>query len=212
MSSFLAWLVDRLTASQQFFEQLGWLGVMLYAGIIVLVQVFLTPLSPIAVAGGFIFGLGRGFTAITLGTAIGAAVNFAISRYVARGFVASRLERHEKFRLIDAAIGREGWIVIALLRFCPIPFGLANFCYGLTAIRFWPYMLATVFAIIPGNFFFAWLGATAHAGLRAALGEGRPRHPFEYVLMGLGLVASFTALAYITRLARAAIAKEGQPA
>lgn len=200
-------LIDWLNASQQYFQNLGWLGVLAYAGVIVVVQLFLMPLSPFAVAAGVFFGFGRGFAAITLGTALGAAVNFLIARHVARGVVAGRLARNEKFRLIDAAIGREGWKIIALLRFCPIPFGLANFSYGLTAVAFWPYMLATIFAVIPANCFFVWLGSTAHAGIQAALGAGQ-QHPFKYVLMGVAIVAAFGALTYVTRIARAAVANQ----
>ena len=203
-------LIDWLKASQQYFQDLGWMGVLAYAGVILVVQLFLMPLSPIAITGGFLFGLKGGLAAITLGTAAGAAVNFLIARHVARNAIAHRLERHEKFRLIDAAIGREGWKIIALLRFCPIPFGLANFCYGLTAIPFWPYFLASIVAIIPGNVFFVWIGATADASLEALLGTGRPRHPFEYVLLFAGLAAAFGALTYITRIARAAVANQGE--
>ncbi len=100
--------------------------------------------------------------------------------------------------------------IIALLRFCPIPFGFANYAYGMTAIRFWPYFLATVIAIIPGNVLFAWIGATANAGLEVALGTNRPRHPAEYVMFVAGFIAACTAMAYIGKVARAAL--QGLPA
>ncbi|MEI9895614.1 MAG: VTT domain-containing protein [Chthoniobacter sp.] len=130
-------------------------------------------------------------------------MNFLLARYVARTAVTRYLAHHEKFRLIDAAIGREGGKIIALLRLCPIPFGLANYCYGLTAVRFWPYTIATFLAIIPANCFFVWIGASAHEGLAAATGNGRPHHPGEYVLLGVGLVAGLCALNYIARVAKA---------
>lgn len=202
-------LVDALIASQNYFRDLGWIGIIVWAAIIVLLQLFLVPLAPSALAAGFMFGFGRGLLAITLGTAIGAALNFILSRQFARGTVARRLAHNHKFQLIDAAIGREGWKIIALLRFCPIPFGFANYAYGMTAIPFWPYFLATVVAIVPGNVLFAWLGATANAGLEVALGTNRPRHPAEYVLFGVGLVALCVAMAYIGRIARAAL--QGMP-
>jgi uncharacterized membrane protein YdjX (TVP38/TMEM64 family) len=203
MSTLLNWL----TSSQDFFRQLDWLGVVLFAVAIVLAQMVIAPLSPLALAAGLIFGLGRGWVAITLGTGLGAAINFLISRHVARNAIARRLANNEKFRLIDAAIGREGWKIVALLRFAPMPFGLANYAYGLTAIPFWPYLLATIVAIIPANTLIVWLGATAHAGLAVATGAERPRHPAEYVLLGVGIVAAFLALRHITRLARAAVAQ-----
>lgn len=201
MSAFTQWLAN----SQEYFQQLGWAGVLLYAGAIVLVQLVCAPLSPVAIAGGLIFGFTRGFAAITIGTAAGALVNFVLARYFLRGPIARRLERNEKFRLIDAAIGREGWKIVALLRFCPIPFGLANYSYGLTAIALVPYLAATVFAIIPGNLFFVWLGVTAHAGVAAATGAGRPRHPIEYLFLAVGLLAAFFALRQISRIARRAL-------
>ncbi|MGV3532390.1 MAG: TVP38/TMEM64 family protein, partial [Chthoniobacteraceae bacterium] len=183
MSTLLHWL----STSQDYFHGLGWQGMLLFAGVIFLVQMFVAPLSPVAITAGLIFGLQRGYLVVTLGTAIGAAVNFLMARYLARGPVARRIHKNEKFRLIDHAIGQAGWKIIALLRFCPIPFGFANYCYGLTAIHFWPYFFASLVAIIPGNFFFTWMGATAQAGLLAVAGESRPRHPMEYVLMVVGL-------------------------
>jgi uncharacterized membrane protein YdjX (TVP38/TMEM64 family) len=136
-------------------------------------------------------------------------VNFLISRYVARGVVQRRLARDERFTLIDEAIGREGWKIIALLRFVPMPFGFANYLYGLTAIPFWPYLIATIVAIFPANVFITWLGATAGVTLHAAAGMARPRHPLEYVFLVVGLVCALAALLYVTRVARAALARRG---
>jgi len=77
-------LINWLNSSQDYFRQLDWLGVALFAAAIVLAQMFMAPLSPMAVGAGLIFGLGRGWVAITLGTGLGAAINFLIARYVAR--------------------------------------------------------------------------------------------------------------------------------
>lgn len=198
---------ERILESQQFFQGLGWLGVLAYAGVIVLVQLVCLPLAPLAIAGGFVFGLGKGFAAITIGTGVGAVVNFLLSRYMARAAVQRWLGHHEKFKLIDAAIGREGWKIIALLRFCPIPYGIANYSYGLTAVRFVPYLLATLFAIIPGNFFFTWFGASSTDALAAVSGSGQAAPPGKLVFTAVGLVAAFCALTYVTKIARAAVAR-----
>ncbi len=202
-------LSAKILDSQQFFQGLGWLGVLAYAAVIVVVQIVCLPLSPLAVAGGLIFGLGPGFAAITIGTGAGAVVNFFASRYLARATVQRWLAHHEKFKLIDAAIGREGWKIIALLRFCPIPFGIANYSYGLTAVRFLPYWVATVVAIIPGNFFFAWFGASSKDALSAVSGASQATPPGKIIFTVLGLVAFFCALTYVTKIAKAAVARSG---
>ena len=203
MSALTHWL----TSSQDYFRELGWLGVLLYAGAIVLLGVVCAPLSPAAVAGGMMFGFGRGFVAITLGTGGAAVVNFLISRYLLREPIARRLEKNEKFRLIDEAIGREGWKIVGLLRFVPMPFGVANYGYGLTAIPLLPYTLATVAAIIPANAFLTWVGVTAGEGVVVAIGVGHARHSGEYVFFGLGLIVFFLVLRQITKIARSALAK-----
>ena len=205
-------LTDLLRDSHDKFQQFGWLGVLGYAVAVVLLQMVMVPLSPVALAAGAGFGFWKGFIAITLGTNTGAAINFLISRHLARNAVQRWLGHHEKFRLIDSAVGREGWKIIALLRFCPIPFGLANYAYGLTAIGFWPYFLATFFAIIPANCFIVWLGYSAQHSLAAATGAEQARHPGEYVFLAVGLIAAFLVLRHITKLAKAAVAKTDLPA
>ena len=207
MSAILQHLLAQLDLWHDKLQQLGWLGVLGFAVGLILLQMALIPLSVFGIAAGAIFGFWEGVFAITLGTNAGAVVNFVISRYLARAAVNRYLAHHEKFRLIDAAIGREGGKIVALLRLCPMPFGLANYCYGLTAIPFWTYFVATFLAIIPANCFFVWVGASAHQGLADFSGPGRPHQPGEYVLLGVGLVAAYCALAYITRIAKAAISR-----
>ena len=208
----LHWLSNLVHSSHDKFARLGWLGVLAYAGLIVLLQMVAVPLAPFALGAGEVFGFWKGVITITVGTNAGAAINFLISRYIARNAVNRWLGHHEKFRLIDSAIGREGWKIIALLRLCPLPFGLANYAYGLTAVRFWPYCLATFVAIIPANCFFVWLGMSARQGLAAATGHAeQARTPGEWTLTAVGLIAFFFALRHITKLAKAAVAKADQP-
>lgn len=202
---------QQLLQWQHYFQDLGFLGILAYALTLTLLQVFCAPLSPAGIAAGMIFGRWHGFLAVQIGTTLGAALNYLVARNLARDRVMRWLGHHEKFKLIDAAIAREGWKIVALLRFCPIPFGLANYCYGLTGVRFWPYLLATTVAIIPANFFFVSLGASSNDAL-AAINGTAPVHPGKFVFAAIGLVAFFVALTYVTRIARAAVSKKEEPA
>jgi uncharacterized membrane protein YdjX (TVP38/TMEM64 family) len=208
-------MLTRLSQSflegQHFFHDLGWLGVLAFAGTLVLLQIFCLPLSPFGIMAGLFFGIGRGFVAIELGTTLGAALNFLLSRYFLRERIARWLCGHEKFQLIDEAIGREGWKIVALLRFCPVPFGLANYSYGLTAVGFVPYVAATFFAIIPANFFFVWFGATSHDALAVLTGRAQAT-PGQAAFSIVGLVAFFVVLTYVARIARTAVSRGAPPA
>jgi uncharacterized membrane protein YdjX (TVP38/TMEM64 family) len=192
---------------ESFFHSLGFLGVLAFALAIILLQLLCLPLSPFGIMAGLFFGVANGFIAVELGTALGAGCNFLLSRYTMRERVARWLSGHEKFRLIDRAIGQEGWKIIALLRFCPIPFGLANYSFGLTAVGFGPYMLATVFAIIPANFFFVWFGATSRDLALSLLAGQAKTTPNQTIFTVVGVVAFFLALTYVGKIAKAAIAR-----
>ncbi len=207
----LEYLVQFLERLQQTIQAMGALGIFAFAGIFVLAQMFMVPCAPLGMAAGVFFGFGKfgffkGSLSLMLGCAVGATVNFLISRHLVRERVARWLSQHEKFRLIDRAVGREGWKIVLLLRFVPIPFGLANYCYGLTPIRFWPYLAATCVAVILPNSLFVWIGMSLQGGLAALHGKGRPVHPMEYALLGIGIIAAVLALRYVAKVAKAAVA------
>lgn len=52
------------------------------------------------------------------------------------------VEGNKKFLAIDKAIGENGFRVVTLLRLSPLlPFSLGNYLYGLTSVKFVPYVL-----------------------------------------------------------------------
>ena len=185
-------------------KDLGWIGILAYAAAIVILQLIGVPLSPFGTAAGVLFGFRNGLLAITLGTNVGAALNFLIARYFARTMVTRWLGHHEKFRLIDRAIAREGGKIVALLRLCPIPFGLANYAYGLTSVRLSHYLLATFVAIIPANVFFVWIGSGVSKTLSTA-GTSNAQTSGEKAFLVVGILALALAIRTVSKIAKAAI-------
>ena len=71
-----------------------------------------------------------------------ASAAFLIARYFARERILKLIEGNKKFLAIDKAIGENGFWVVTLLRLSPLfPFSLGNYLYGLTSVKFVPYML-----------------------------------------------------------------------
>jgi uncharacterized membrane protein YdjX (TVP38/TMEM64 family) len=140
-----------LSAFNEWVGGLGAWGVVIFIVVYVIATVLLVPGSALTVGAGFVFGLGWGLLAVSLGSTIGAALAFLIARFVAREKIASMARNNENFRRIDAAIGEHAKLVF-LLRLSPlIPFSLSNYFYGLTAIKFWPYVLASWIGMLPGT-------------------------------------------------------------
>lgn len=201
-------LLDRLG---HVVEQLGVWGLAAFVVTYVLATVLFLPGSALTLLAGAVFGLWWGTVAVSIGSTVGAAAAFLIGRYLARGAVERKLGGYPKFRAVDRAVSQGGWKIVALLRLSPaVPFNLQNYLYGLTAIRFWPYLLASWLAMLPGTFMYVYLGYAGRAGLAAAAGAESGRSNLEWVLLGVGLAATIAVTLYITHLARRSIQEQNQ--
>ncbi len=178
---------------------LGIWGPVVLGVLYVIATVLFVPGTILTLAAGGMFGLVVGTITVSIGSTLGASLAFLIARYVARDKVAARASRNRHYGAIDRAIGEGGWKIVALLRLSPaIPFNLQNYLYGLTPIRFWPYVLTSWLAMLPGTFLYVYLGHVAGA----AVGAGRSRTAAEWAMLAVGLLATVVVTVYITRLAR----------
>lgn len=177
---------------------LGVWGPMVFVLIYILATVLFVPGTILTIAAGTIFGLVVGMVTVSIGSTVGAALAFLISRYVARDKIAVIAGRNRRFAAIDRAIDEGGWKIVVLVRLSPVtPFSLENYLFGLTRICFWPYVLASWLAMIPGTFFYVYLGHVTGMAVEA----DRAWTSWEWILLAVGLLATAGATAYITRLA-----------
>lgn len=194
--------VDRL---QDWVDGLGVWGPLVFGVIYVLAAVFFVPGSVITLAAGAIFGLFWGTVTVSLASTTGAAIAFLIGRYAARRSVSQQATKYPRFRVVDHAVGEEGWKVVVLLRLAPVfPFSIGNYLLGLTSIRFWPYIMASWLAMLPGTFLYVYLGHVGRAGIEAAGGgrvPGGGRSAGEWVMLVVGLLATIGLVVYIVRFA-----------
>jgi uncharacterized membrane protein YdjX (TVP38/TMEM64 family) len=185
---------------------LGTWGPVFYGLIYVAAVAALVPSSPLTMAAGAIFGPTVGTATASLASTTGAAVSFLISRYLARGLVTRKLGGHPRFAAIDREVSRSGVLIVALLRLSPaVPFGLQNYLYGLTGIRFGPYVLTSWAAMLPGTLMYAYIGYLGRASLDSAVVTGRTRSRAEWAFLAVGLIATVAVTIVVTRLARRAL-------
>jgi uncharacterized membrane protein YdjX (TVP38/TMEM64 family) len=190
-------------------EALGPWGPVAFGVIYAVAVVMMVPGSALTLAGGATFGLLAGTITVSVASNVGAAMAFLISRYLARDAVARRVGSDPKFGAIDRAIGEGGWKIVAMLRLSPaVPFNLQNYLYGLTSIRFWPCVLASWVAMLPGTFLYVYLGHVGRTALAAAAGGERSRTQAEWAMIVVGLLATVGVTVYVTRLARRAMRRQ----
>jgi len=184
---------------------LGYWGPLAFGVIYVVATICFIPGTILTLAAGAVFGLWIGLAVVSVSSTIGAALAFLIARYLARDRVAKMANGNRHFGAIDKAIGDGGWKVVGLLRLSPaIPFNIQNYLYGLTPVKFWPCVLTSWIAMLPGTFLYVYIGHVTGA----AVGQQRERSTGEWVMLGVGLLATIAVTVYVTRLAKSKLNKE----
>lgn len=188
-------------------QRLGPKGMVLYGLVYVVVAVLLGPAWLLTIGAGFAFGLLWGTLVVSLASTTAAAIAFLIARHLARDRVERLARKNEKFEAIDRAIAQKGWKVVALLRLSPlVPYTISNYLYGLTGIRFLPYVLASWLGMIPLTVLYVYFGTLGRVAVAAA-GEARERSPWEWAALGVGLLATVAGAVVLTRMARRELEK-----
>ena len=144
------------------------------------------------------------------GATLGASAAFLIARYLARDRVARAAARDPRFAALDRAIAEKGWRIVLLLRMSAVvPFVLSNYVYGLTAIRFWPYVGASAAGMLPLALLYAGLGAAARrAGHTAAQAETDAiPDALAFGVLAAGLLITIGVTIYVARLTRGILKK-----
>ncbi|MEE9211613.1 MAG: DUF547 domain-containing protein, partial [Phycisphaeraceae bacterium] len=76
------------------------------------------------------------------------------------------------------------------------------------AIRFWPCVITSWLAMLPGTFLYVYLGYISREGLEAAAGAQSSAGVGKWVLTAVGLVATVAVTVYVTRMATRAIKQQ----
>ncbi len=182
-------------------DALGVIGPLVLILAYIVACVFFIPGSALTLGAGALFGVIRGSILVSIASTLGATVAFIVGRYLARDWVARKIEGNKKFSAIDDAVGREGWKIVGLTRLSPIfPFNLLNYAYGLTNVRLRDYVLASWIGMMPGTVMYVYIGSLARLGVEAAETSAA-----QTALRIVGLIATIAVTVYITRIAKRAL-------
>jgi len=200
LRSWIASLIDWV-------QQLGPVGMLVFIVAYALATVLFLPGWIFTVSAGLIYGIVRGTLIALTGATIGASLAFLVARYFVRKNIEQFASKNPRFKAIDDAIGVNGWKIIGLLRLSPlIPFNVSNYFYGITSVSFGAYIAVSAIAMLPGTLLYAYLGAIGKAGVT---GGASSHSIWEYVFLGVGLIATIAVTILVSRIARKALKKSG---
>ncbi|KDP45611.1 hypothetical protein JCGZ_17218 [Jatropha curcas] len=189
-----------------FIEGYGPVGYALFVAVYAGLEILAIPAIPLTMSAGLLFGSLIGTIIVSISGTVAASVAFLIARYFARERILKLVEGNKKFLAIDKAIGENGFKVVTLLRLSPLlPFSLGNYLYGLTSVKFIPYVLGSWLGMLPGTWAYVSAGAFGRAIIQDESDIGLTGGNNSLLTLGLGLLATGLAAAYVTRLAKDAV-------
>ena len=184
-------------------DALGPLGYALFLVGYVVLEVLAVPAFPLTMSAGALFGNAAGTLLVTTAATIAAGISFLIARYIARDKIAEMAENYPKFKAIDRALGEDSLRVVAIMRLSPLmPFALSNYLYGLTSVKFKPYVIGSFFGMMPGTFAYVSAGSASRQIAEGAIGS-------DAILSTLfGVSLAILSASYVGKLASKAVAEE----
>ncbi|EOA38177.1 hypothetical protein CARUB_v10009653mg [Capsella rubella] len=195
-----------LTQFSTYIEGYGTAGYALFIAVYAGLEILAIPALPLTMSAGLLFGPLVGTIIVSISGTMAASVAFLIARYFARERILKLVEDNKKFLAIDKAIGENGFRVVTLLRLSPLlPFSLGNYLYGLTSVKFVPYVLGSWLGMLPGSWAYVSAGAFGRAIIQEESNVGLPGGNGQLLTLGLGLLVTALAATYVTRLAKDAI-------
>ncbi|HBQ98125.1 MULTISPECIES: TVP38/TMEM64 family protein [unclassified Roseofilum] len=196
---------ELLRSALQSIENLGPIGAIAFILLYIVATVAFLPGSILTLGAGVVFGVAFGSVYVFIGATLGATAAFLVGRYLARDWIAKKIEGNTKFSAIDRAVGEEGLKIVLLTRLSPVfPFNLLNYAYGLTQVSLKDYFIGSI-GMIPGTIMYVYIGSLA--GNLATIGTGdQPSNPtITWTLRIIGFIATVAVTLYVTRIARKAL-------
>jgi uncharacterized membrane protein YdjX (TVP38/TMEM64 family) len=116
----------------------------------IVVTVFPFPRTAFTLAAGLLFGPYLGIPLAVVASTASAVIALLLVR--AAGWHLSRLVRHPRVDSLDARLRERGWPAVISMRMIPaVPFSVANYASGASAVGLLPYTLATFVGLLPGT-------------------------------------------------------------
>jgi len=196
------------TSLADYARDTGPAGVAVFFVAYVVSTVALLPGSILTLAAGFVYGPVWGLVLASPASVTGATCAFLLGRTVLRGWAQRQVERSPRVRAIDAAVEREGFKLVLLLRLSPlVPFNLLNYALSLTRVTLGRYVLASALGMLPGTVLNVYLGSLAPAAAEL-LSATRGGSSTRTALYGLGLLATVAVAIIAARAVRRALHTE----
>ncbi len=133
------------------------------SALLMVLQALVAPLPAflLSFANGLAFGVFWGGMLSLASASLAAAVSFSIARFLGRG-PAEAIVGRAHLGAADRWFLRWGAYAVLFARLVPVvSFDVVSYAAGLTSMRFWRFMIATIIGMAPATFIYSFFGERA---------------------------------------------------
>ena len=172
---YLNWFVDNET-----------LGITIFMLLYIVFGIIALPASFHKYLAGVIYGFGPGIIIAWIGSMIGAIAPFFLGKKWMNPYARRALENYPSLRALENEMTSQGTKVVTLTRISlVIPYGVLNYAYGATRIKFKDFILGNFAMIVPA-IMYAWWGSQTIVTSNGI--ETAAKTPFDFVIIGLSSI------------------------
>ena len=175
-----------------FVDYLNWFtenetfGVVIFISLYIVFGIIALPASFHKYLAGVIYGFGPGIIIAWIGSMIGAIAPFFLGKKWMNPYARKSLENYPSLKGLEDEMAKQGVKVVALTRASlVIPYGVLNYAYGATKLKFKDFIIGNFVMIIP-SIMYAWWGSqtiVTSDGIETAA-----KTPFDFFIVGLSII------------------------
>ncbi len=180
----LNYLKSNLSDFQAYASENFLLTAAIFMGVYILAAALSLPGATIlTLAGGAIFGFGKGLLLVSFASTIGATVAFLMARLVLKDYVQNKFG--DKLKNFNDGVEKDGAFYLLTLRLIPVfPFFLINMVMGLTPIKTITYFITSQIGMLPGTAAYVYAGLSI-ASIDSLSGIVSPQMIGAFAALGL---------------------------
>ena len=175
-----------------FVDYLNWFtenetfGVVIFISLYIVFGIIALPASFHKYLAGVIYGFGPGIIIAWIGSMIGAIAPFFLGKKWMNPYARKTLENYPSLKGLEYEMTKQGVKVVALTRASlVIPYGVLNYAYGATKLKFKDFIIGNFAMIIP-SIMYAWWGSQTIVTSDEI--ETAAKTPFDFFIVGLSVI------------------------
>jgi uncharacterized membrane protein YdjX (TVP38/TMEM64 family) len=196
----IAWSVPVfpiVNALQSRAHEYGAWGVLGYLALYVVFATFLVPVWPMPFLAGAVYGPVWGTVLASLGCLIAATATFFLARAIGRTSLRACLESSPRMRALEKTVQTSDWKIVAAVRLSHfMTFGMQNYAFGLTQIKYKTMAITTWAVTLPGTSLQAYLGHLGFTSVDSWQAESMSDWQ-TWAMRAVGLCVIGAAVAYV---------------